>query len=142
LRRLTVKLTPFVCWCLIVCIPIAAWPQSQGTQTTEAKETRLLGEQSAKFKSEVQKRGTGEQARVKITLRDQTEVKGYISQIGAESFQVTDNKSGRTTTIAYQEVRKLRKPGLSTGAKIAIAAGVGVGIAVGASLASLAASGE
>jgi hypothetical protein len=69
-------------------------------------------------------------------------VKGYISQIGAESFQVTDNKSGRTTTIAYQEVRKLRKPGLSTGAKIAIAAGVGVGIAVGASLASLAASGE
>jgi len=137
-----VKLTSLVCWCLIVCIPIAAWPQSQGAQTAEAKETRLFVEQSAKFKSEVQKRGTGEQARVKVTLRDQTEVKGYISQIGAESFQVTDNKSGRATTIAYQEVRKLRKPGLSTGAKIAIAAGVGVGIAVGASLASLAASGE
>jgi hypothetical protein len=135
-----VKLTSLICWWLIACLPIAGW--SQAAQPTEAKETRLLAEQSAKFKSEVQKRGTGEQARVKVTLRDQTEVKGYISQIGAESFQVTDNKSGRTTTIAYQEVRKLRKPGLSTGAKIAIAAGVGVGIAVGASLASLAASGE
>ena len=134
------KLTSLICWYLIVCLPIAGW--SQVAQTTEDKETRLLGEQSAKFRSEVQKRGMGEQARVKVTLRDQTEVKGYISQIGAESFQVTDNKSGRATTIGYQEVRKLRKPGLSTGAKIAIVAGVGLGVAIAASLASLAASGE
>jgi hypothetical protein len=110
-----VKLTPLICWCLIVCIPILAWPQSQAAQPAET--------QSAKVKNEVQKRG--EQARVKVTLRDKTEVKGHISQIGADSFQVTDKKSGRVTTIAYQDVDRIRKQGLSTAAKIAIAAGVG-----------------
>jgi len=134
LRRHILKLISFVCWCLIVCVPLAAWPQSQAVQPSDA--------QSAKVKNEVRKLGSGERARVKVTLRDKTEVKGYISQIGTDSFQVTDKKSGRSTPIAYQEVDKVRKRGLSTGAKIAILAGTGVGIVVIAALAQLSASGE
>src|SRR5438309_342799 len=76
-----VKPSSLICWCLIVCVPLSAQPQSQAVQPTEVKETRLLeGERLAKTRSEVQKRGTGEQARVKVSLRDQTDLKGYISQ--------------------------------------------------------------
>ncbi len=58
-----------------------------------------------------------------MTLRVRTEVKGYISQIDADSFQVTDKESSRVTTIAYDDALKVRKNGLSTSAKIAIGAG-------------------
>jgi hypothetical protein len=77
-----------------------------------------------------------------VRLRDKSEARGYISQIDSDSFQVTDPKNGRARTIEYQEVDKLRKPGLSTGAKIAIAAGVAAGVVVAVVLGSLAASGE
>jgi hypothetical protein len=40
----------------------------------------------------------------------------------------TDRKSGTTTTVAYADVVEVKKPGLSTGAKIAIAVGIGVGV--------------
>ena len=126
------KITSLISWCLIVCLPISAWSQSAD----------LPDEHAAKVRLSVQKRGTGEHSRVKVMLRNKTEVKGYISQIGPDSFQITDNKSGRVTPIAYQDVEKVRKSGLSTGAKIAIAVGVGLGVAVAASLGSLAASGE
>lgn len=118
-----------ICWCLIVSLPLAAWPQvaplaeSQGSQLLET-------ERSAKVKSDVEKRGTGEQARVNVIRRDQTAVKGYISQIDSDSFQVTDRKSGKVTLIAYREVNKVRSQGMSTGAKIAIATGVGVAVIV------------
>src|SRR5215831_5956116 len=109
------KLTSLISGCIIMCLAISAWSQSAD----------LPDEHAAKVRLSVQKRGTGEHSRVKVTLRDKTEVKGYISQIGPELFQITDNQTGKVTPITYQEVEKVRKSGLSTGAKIAIAAGVG-----------------
>jgi len=136
-----VKLTSFVCWCLMVCFPISAWPQSQAPQPAETqKMSSAEAQHAAQVKGELQKRG--ERGKVKVTLRDKTEAKGYVSQIGSDSFQITDKKSGKITTIAYPEVDKVRKSGMSTAAKIAIAAGVGVGILAVAVVASLAASGE
>jgi len=121
------KLTSLICWCLIVCLPIMGW--TQAAQPTEAKEKSLLETQrSAKVKAEVERRG--QQARVKVTLRDNTEVKGCISHMDPDSFQVTDKKSGRITTIAYQEVGRVRNQGMSTGAKIAIAAGIGAAVII------------
>ena len=128
----TMKLRTLVSWCLMLCVPVSVWAQS----------VVLPEEQTTKVKRAVQEGGTGEHSRVKVVLRDKTEVKGYVSQIGPDSFQLTDNKTGKVTAIAYQDVEKVRTSGLSTGAKIAIAAGVGVGVAFAAMLGSLAASGE
>lgn len=125
------KLRALVSWCLMACVPVSAWSQS----------AVLPEDHAGKVKFAVQKRGTGEHSRVKVTLQDKTEVKGYISQIGSDSFQLTDSKTGKVTSIAYQDVEKIRKPGLSTGAKIAIASGVGA-VAVGVALASIVASNE
>jgi hypothetical protein len=87
-------------------------------------------EQPAKVKADVQKRGTGEKSRVKITLHDKSEHKGRITQIGENSFSLTEQKSGQVIDIAYVDVESVRGPGLSTGAKIALAAGVGLVVVV------------
>jgi hypothetical protein len=76
------------------------------------------------MKAEVFKRGTGEKAKVKVKLRDGSEVRGYISKANEDSFEVQE-KSGKSVTIAYADAISVRKPGMSKGAKIGIGVGVG-----------------
>lgn len=99
-------------------------PPASQSQTNGAK-------QAAKAKAEVQKRGVGEQSRVEVSLRNGTKVKGYISKIEDNSFEVTDRKSGKVTTIGYSEVAKVKGPGLSEGAKTALWIGVAAGAVLG-----------
>ena len=139
------KLTSLLCSVMIAVTPLSAWPQLQQTQPMEpdSQQQKLIAnEDSSKIRTQVQERGTGEKAKVKATLRDKSVVEGYISQADAESFRVTDKKSGQVTTIAYRDVAKVKKPGLSIGAKIGIGVGIGAGILVAAVLGSIAASGE
>ncbi|MBZ5665977.1 MAG: hypothetical protein LAO30_15350 [Acidobacteriia bacterium] len=97
-------------------------PASQ-LQTGEAK-------QAANARAEVKKRGVGEQSRVRVNLRDGTEVKGYISKVEENAFEVTDKKSGKVVVISYTEVEKVKGPGLSKAANIVIGVGVAVGVVV------------
>ena len=92
------------------------------TQVTQAQEAS----QTAKVKTEVQKRGISEKSRVTVRLRNKAEVKGYISRIEDASFEVTDKRAGRTTTIPYADVERVQGSGLSKGAKIGIIVGVAV----------------
>lgn len=88
--------------------------------TKEEKQARL----AAKVKANILKLGTGEASRVKVVLRDKTKVEGYLSAAGDESFTVTDPKTGTATAVAYPQVSSVKGNNLSTGAKIAIGAGV------------------
>ena len=106
---------------------LSAWPQSQSWQPAEKLSQ---GDRASKVKTQVQERGTGEKATVRVTLRDKTEVQGYISQIDADSFQVTDKKTGKISSVTYDAVDRVRGGGLSRGAKIAIWVGVGAAVAV------------
>ena len=90
----------------------------QATQAQEASQSKV--------KAEVQRRGIGEKSRVKVRLRNKTQVKGYISKIEDASFDVTDKNTGQATTIPYADVEKVQGSGLSKGAKIGIIAGVAV----------------
>ena len=89
-------------------------------QTADTTNQIPGSKNAAKVKAEVQKRGIGKQARVKVTLRNETEVKGYVSQIDDASFQITNPKTQGVTTVAYADVKKVRGPGLSKVASIAI----------------------
>jgi len=80
-------------------------------------------------KHEVEKRGIGPGSRAKVKLRDGSEVKGYISRISDTTFEITD-KAGNPVNIRYSEVAKVKNPGLSRTAKIAIVAGVGAAVVV------------
>jgi hypothetical protein len=123
----------FVAYLLVFVMgfPLSMWTQSQATSSTELPGKKLVeSEPAARAKREIQKRGTGERSRVKVTLQNKSEVKGYISQIDADTFQVTDWKTGQATTISYQDVSRIRGGGMSTGVKIAIATGIGVAAVV------------
>ncbi|HEX6184138.1 MAG TPA: hypothetical protein VFZ44_09700 [Pyrinomonadaceae bacterium] len=99
----------------------AAVPAFAGTKAEkEAKRAEKVRTQLAKL-------GTGKSALVRVELRDKTKLEGYVSEVGAESFVVT-NKAGVATTVAYPQVVKARGNNLSTGTKIAI--GVGVAAAI------------
>ena len=90
----------------------------------EEKQARF----AEKIKTNVLKLGTGESTRVKVKLRDQGKLEGYISEAGADTFTVTDRKTGVATTVAYPQVKSVQGNNLSTGAKIAI--GVGIAAAI------------
>jgi hypothetical protein len=79
---------------------------------------------AAAIRTEIRKRGAGEKSRVKVSLRDGSEVKGYITKIDDSSFEVTDKKTGSSKSVAYVDVRKVQGPGLSSVVKIGIVVGV------------------
>ena len=84
---------------------------------------------SDKVKAEVAKRGTGPKAKVTVKLKDQTRLKGYISNASGDSFTLSDSKTGQTKTLAYSDVAEVKKQGgMSLPAKIGIGVGVGVGV--------------
>jgi hypothetical protein len=83
-----------------------------------------------KIKANVTRRGTGEKARVKVKMLNETKMKGYISQVGEDSFTLTDSKTKQTSTLAYSEVAQVKGTGLSTTSKILIGVGVGVAVSV------------
>ena len=86
--------------------------------------------EAAKVRAEVIKRLSGKKERVKIKLRNGSELKGRITQSGDNSFTVTDEKTGNHTDISYSDVLKLQGRGMSTGKKILIASAIGVGVLV------------
>lgn len=81
-----------------------------------------------KIKADVLKRGTGEKSKVVVKMKDGTKLKGYISQTGEDSFNLTDSKTRQTNAVAYRDVADVKKQGWSQGAKIAL--GVGIAVAV------------
>lgn len=81
-----------------------------------------------KIKADVSKRVSRGKSKVVVKLKDGTKLKGYISRVGEDSFEVTNSKTVRTTNVAYSNVAKIKGQGLSTGAKIA--AGIGIGAAI------------
>jgi hypothetical protein len=93
-------------------------------ESKEEKQARF----AEKVKADVLKLGTGESSRVKVKLRDQVKLEGYISDAGPDTFTVTDRKTGVATTVAYPQVKSVQGNNLSTGAKIAI------GVAIAATI--------
>ena len=116
------KLLSIVLVGLLVVFASGGQTPAQSTGKDEAKALE-------KIKAEIAKLGVGEKARAQIKLRNGQKMKGYVSSAGQDDFAFTDRKSGTTTTtVAYADVVEVKKPGLSKGAKIAIAVGIGVGV--------------
>jgi hypothetical protein len=93
-------------------------------RTKEEKEAAL----AAKVKAGVAKLGAGKDAAISVKLRNKAKLKGYVSRIEEEAFVITDVKTGAETRVAYGDVTQAKGNNLSTGAIIAITAGVAVGV--------------
>ena len=96
---------------LILTAPPAA---RASAKTAPEKE----GWSAAKVKYTIVRLGTGPEARVKLKLRDGSKLKGYVSHIDEDSFQVTDERRGTVTTVAYTQVRRVQVPGHPVAKKI------------------------
>jgi hypothetical protein len=84
----------------------------------------------AKVKKAVEKRGKVFRNPVNVEMLNGTELKGYISQSGEDSFELTDSETKQVTSIAYRDVARVKKTG-SNGDTIALWI-VGGAAAVGA----------
>lgn len=79
---------------------------------------------TAKVKERVAKIGKGK--KIVVIQLDDVKIKGVVSAIDADSFTVTDKKTGTERRVTYSEVRRAYRAGLSVGTKIAFAAGIAV----------------
>lgn len=85
---------------------------------------------TAKVKTEIARRGTGKRARVAIKLHNGQELKGRIAETNDRTFTLTDEKTGKSTSLAYSEVKSVSGRGLSKGKKFGIIAALAVGVVV------------
>ena len=79
-------------------------------------------------KAEVVRRGVNEKKRVRVKMRNDTKIKGYISQIGDDSFTLINSKTKQPMTIAYADAAKIESGGLAGGARVGIIAGAVAGV--------------
>lgn len=89
------------------------------------KETSV----ARKVKAAVLELGAGPSTAVNIKLRDKTRLTGYVSEIGGNSFAVTDVKTGAITKVAPRRCASKREQSFD-GAKIAIGVAIIVGVAI------------
>lgn len=72
----------------------------------------------------------GNNAKVEVKLRDNTKVKGNISDITPVAFTVADSKTGTTNTLAFTDVAEVKKAGGGLSSKGWILIGAAVAGAV------------
>jgi hypothetical protein len=82
----------------------------------EGKQARFVEQ----VKKGIATLGTGPDARVELKLHDKTKLKGYLKEVAAEYFVVTDLETGATTKVLYPEVKQVRGQNLSKGSRIAV----------------------
>jgi hypothetical protein len=113
MKRLTAAASLLVVW-LTFNQPISA-------QTTREQK-------AAKMKAEVEKVGTGTNARLKVRLNDGTVLKGYVSKINENTFVMVVEPTGTATEIEYADAVKGGRPfRLPLAAKIALGLGAALG---------------
>jgi hypothetical protein len=96
--------------------------QHAGAQTTGDQATE-------KVRAKVLKMGVGPNAKVEVKLRDNTQMRGYISEANQDSFTLFDKYSGANKTIAYADTQTVKKASGGISAKTWLILG---GVAAGA----------
>jgi hypothetical protein len=102
-----------------------------GSQGVSAK-TGTAAQQAAEARAKVLRMGVGAKSRVEVKLRDDSKLKGYVSEARDDSFTVTDSKTGASQTVSYTDVSQVKKSGggLSTRSKLLIGAAAAAGAIV------------
>jgi hypothetical protein len=84
----------------------------------------------AVMKAKVQARGVGQG--VRVSMADQTEIKGVIVSVGDQSFMVKTKRAAQPQEIRYAQVADVHNEKMKTGTKVIIIvaiAGAVIGIA-------------
>jgi hypothetical protein len=106
---------------LINTLLLAATPAALAGVTKDAKR-------AAQVKAGLAQLGTGQTAQVELKLRDRRKLAGFIAGLDADTFTLTEAASHAALNLRYDEVAQVKGHSLSTGKKIAIGAGIGLGV--------------
>jgi hypothetical protein len=89
---------------------------------------QVTGDQQAaeKIRAKVQTIGVGSNARVEVKLRDNSKIKGYVSDSDQDSFTVVDSKTGSSKTVSYADTKSVKKAGSGVSAKTWIILGAAI----------------
>ena len=101
---------------VVVLLPVPAFAQGDRISKTE------------QIKAKANTYHTSGMVKVSVELNDGRSYKGRIAAVEEEHFILRDPNAGRDVQIRYDSVSKLRKRGMSRGAKTAIWVGVAAGI--------------
>jgi small nuclear ribonucleoprotein (snRNP)-like protein len=112
-------ITLFLVWALVLSTLVPA-ARAQSTLNAETKA-----------KTEVVDRLNKKETRVKVKLRNGSEVKGRLTQSSEKSFTLTDEKTHNSSEIAYADVVNVEGRGMSKKKKTFIAIGVGAAVFAG-----------
>ena len=77
-----------------------------GTPLFASEKALKASRYAEEVRSRVLSLSDGEKAFVHVKLRDKTNLHGYISDMGPDSFTVTDSETGMSTQVAYPKVKK------------------------------------
>jgi len=116
---LTVKRTPTTLF-LAFAIVLSSFGPSARAQSNLNTET--------KAKTEIVDRLNKKETRIKVKLRNGSEMKGRITQTAENSFTLTDEKTSNKSDIAYADVVNVEGRGMSKKKKTFIAIGAGAAI--------------
>ncbi len=94
----------------------------------------LLGQSESstgdqRIKAQVNKLGAG--AKVTVFLKDGKKLRGSISQILDDSFDVTLDKQTQSSIISYRDVENVKKRGWPNTAKVVLGVGAGFALMIG-----------
>ena len=84
-------------------------------ETAQAQTSRDA-ELAAKARAKVARIGVGQNAKVEVKLRDESRIKGYVSEVQQDSFTVVERETGVGRSIAYADAVEVKRAsgGLST----------------------------
>ena len=113
-----------------ICITLLAFPMVQGYPVIKTSEVEKEVRLAQRVKSGINKLGIGQEAQVKIKLKDKTKLAGYISEVGPDSFVIMNAATGAPITVGFPSVAQVQGNNLSTRTKIIITASVIAGIII------------
>ena len=111
--------------CLVLCCLLMLMSSST---SISAQTQSNMDSSAAKIKEKIIKRGTGEKKRITVKMSDGTELKGYVNQIGEDSFDFKNSNTGQIKTVAYGDVKQLKGKGPNIGLIVGLSVVAAVGI--------------
>jgi hypothetical protein len=78
------------------------------TSVPASAQSESDARQVEKVKAQITKMGTGKQARVKIKLKDNQTLKGYIGEIAEDHLTLVDARHGTITPIPYSKIEQVK----------------------------------
>ena len=101
---------------LVLSLMYTASAEPAFAQSAPGEDTRL----AEAVKQNIPRLGLGRAARVVVKLRDNGKLAGYVSQVGADSFTLINERTGASTTVPYTQVQRISGGNRSRGAFFSI----------------------